>query len=659
MKLIISYLISLNRHLRQLILLFIDVLIIFLSILISFYIVLAKFYWPSNVLENNILPLIFLSPFIAIPIFYYFGLYRSIVRYFNKKGGFTLIKAVLVYSLFWSLLFFIIGIVNVSNLILLINSMVTFLLIGGSRLIIQYLLFITEKKSKNILTKRFLIFGAGEAGRQLASGFSQSFEFHLCAFVDEKKEIQGRELMGLPILKLEQLSDYIRIHRITDILLAIPSISRIEKNRILKLLQPLPLRIRTLPGLSQLLEGRVNVNDIKDLEIDDLLMREVTAPQESLLKKQVNDKIVLVTGAGGSIGKEICIQVFKRSPKILLLLELNEYALYIIHQELLSLSSKIEDKKKFKLPILIPILGSVQDQNILNKIFSKWKPSIIYHTAAYKHVPMVELNLVEGIKNNVLGTLILAKNAIENKVSNFVFISTDKAVKPTNVMGASKRVAEIIIQSIASEVELSFDFLNGDNSDSFVNKTNFSIVRFGNVLNSSGSVIPLFQKQIKNGGPITITDMNIERYFMTISEATQLVMQSGAMSDDNHVAEVFVLNMGDPVKIIDLAYRMIQMCGLNVKDKHNPHGDIEIKEIGLRTGEKLYEELLIGNNTHPTEHVKILKANEVFLNWDKLYVKMVSLKKSLDHNDLEKIFDILVELVEGYNPDIKKRNEFY
>ncbi len=652
---IISSLISRHPKINQFILLVIDIAIIIGSLLISFFIYQERIYLPTNVIENKILWLVFVAPLIALPIFYYFSLYRAIMHYLEIRASFAVIKAVSLYSLIWALIVIFSKVEGIPLSFLLINFMITLLGIGGSRIIIRYLLSLIRKSTRKIMSdtvSRVLIFGAGEAGRQLAFGLTHSFDYQLCGFVDENTQLHGRELMGCPILSYNNLSTYVREKKITDLLLAIPSLSRKERNRILHNLYSLPLRIRTLPGLFNLVHGQVYTTDLQDLDIDDLLMRQAIEPNEDLMKKQVNNKIILVTGAGGSIGSEICRQVLQRFPKTLILFELNEYALYSIHQELLSHIKKFEDYGNFYKPKLIPLLGSIQDEKRLNKIFMTLKPEVIYHTAAYKHVPMVEDNIAEGIKNNVFGTLIVAKISIEHEVSKFVFISTDKAVNPTNIMGASKRIAEMTIQSMAPEIKIFFNFLN-NNSSQFINKTNFSIVRFGNVLNSSGSVIPFFKKQIQNGGPITITDMNVSRYFMTISEAAQLVIQSGALSINQDVAEIFVLDMNEPVKIYDLACRMVKMSGLRIKDENNPNGDIAFEIIGLRPGEKLHEELLIGNNPQPTPNVKILKANEEFVVWDKLQEQLNLLKTALDKNDLETIFDILNILVKGY--DFKTR----
>ena len=521
---------------------------------------------------------------------------------------------------------------------------------------------------QGVTQTRCVIFGAGDAGRQLALGLAHTREYILTGFVDDSPELQGRDLMGVPILSLEHLEPFVQKNRVTDLLLAIPSISRKERNHILERLRPIPVRTRTLPGLVDLAQGRVNLSDLQELDVGDLLGRDIAEPDEELLKSQVSNQTVLVTGAGGSIGSEISRQILKRRPKVLLLLELSEYALYSIHQELQRLSAKLEgDGEPFLLPRVIPLLGSVQDERRLTELMQVWRPDVIYHAAAYKHVPMVEHNLAEGIKNNVFGTLAVAKVAIEQGVSNFVLISTDKAVHPTNGMGASKRVAEMVLQALVAESSPVFDTL-GEPLSQVERKTHLSMVRFGNVLDSSGSVVPLFRKQIADGGPITLTHPDITRYFMTIPEASQLVMQAGVLGSrfkeqgssgevqgerEVDAAAVFVLDMGEPVKIMELARRMVELSGMRVKEESFPHGDIEIEITGLRPGEKLYEELLIGDNPQPTEHPRILKAHEEFIPWDELQPHLHTLQIAVDNDDVEIIRSLLQKLVKGYQPDDK------
>ena len=401
-----------------------------------------------------------------------------------------------------------------------------------------------------------------------------------------------------------------------------PSLSRKRRNEILDQIQEVQVSVRTLPSVSDLAKGKVTISDLKELDIYDLLGRETVEPNQILLTKNIMNKIVMVTGAGGSIGSELCRQIIELSPQKLLLVEQSEFALYKVHQEL--------ERKRIKAKI-IPLLGSVREKDRIDKIISTWHPNTVYHAAAYKHVPLVEHNLSEGIKNNVLGTLFTAQAAINHKVENFVLVSTDKAVRPTNIMGASKRLAEMILQALAVENP----------------SLKLSIVRFGNVLGSSGSVVPKFREQIKEGGPITITHPEITRFFMTIPEASQLVIQAGAMATSG---DVFVLDMGKPVKIIQLAERMIELSGLSIKNQENPDGDIEIEITNLRPGEKLYEELLIGNNPKPTSHNRIMKAHETFLDWQKLEDKIEALTIALNKNDVQIVRQLLRKLVVDYQP---------
>lgn len=388
----------------------------------------------------------------------------------------------------------------------------------------------------------------------------------------------------------------------------------------------------TLSSLTDLAEGRVTISDLCELDIDDLLGRESIEPNLILLAKNITDRVVLVTGAGGSIGSELCRQIVKLQPIKLILVEINEYALYTIHTELENINKLLDSNEKI---MIVPLLTTVQDRKRMSDIMETWQPDTVYHAAAYKHVPLVEYNLIAGVENNVFGTLNTAQIAINKGVSSFILVSTDKAVRPTSVMGASKRLSEICLQAL-------FDFYSKKS------KTKLSMVRFGNVMDSSGSVIPRFRKQISDGGPITITHPDISRYFMTIPEAAQLVIQAGAMAKGG---EVFVLDMGEPVKIIDLAQRMIELSGLSIQNDNNLEGDIEITITGLRPGEKLYEELLIGENPQPTKHPKIQKANDQFIHWNKLENQLNCLKNLLSQNNVEEIIKLLQILVKDYNPN--------
>ena len=476
-----------------------------------------------------------------------------------------------------------------------------------------------------------MVYGSGEAGRQLVKAIQESTEISIKGFLDDDLNKQGCFIDGKRIYDPSNLSDLILKKKISLILLAIPSIPRKKRNEIIRHLLNYKIAVRTIPDISNLASGKSLITEFLDLDIDDLLGRIEVEPFPSLMKKNINSKTILVTGAGGSIGSELCRQIIKLKPNKLLLVEISEYALYSIHSELEPLKSSVTE--------IIPLIGSVQDKQRMGKIMKIFQPATIYHAAAYKHVPIVEHNLIEGLKNNLLGTHELSKLAIENNVNNFVFISTDKAVRPTNIMGATKRLAELCLQALDKrDLDLTKD----------IKSTKFSIVRFGNVLDSSGSVIPKFRDQIKNGGPITLTHKNINRYFMTITEAAQLVIQAGAMAKGG---DVFVLDMGNPIRIYDLAVKMIQLSGLSLRNDSNLKGDIEIQITGLRPGEKLYEELLLSKNPIKTNHPKIFRSKEPFIIYEKLSNEINVLKKLIDDNDIENILKMLKKIVIDYNPN--------
>ena len=470
--------------------------------------------------------------------------------------------------------------------------------------------------------KNVLIYGAGEAGRQLVFSLKNNTEFKVIGFLDDNKDLHQKVFSGKIVYSSSNLEKLIVSKNINLVFLAIPSIGRIKRNLIIKKLNKYKLTVKTLPSISQIIDGRVTVSDIKDLNIDDLLNRDQVKPDIKLLIKNIKKKIVLVTGAGGSIGSELCRQIIKLKPKKLLLLELNEFALYKIYEELKNYEKNMK---------IIPLLDDAQDQRKLEIIFETFCIDTVYHAAAYKHVPLVEENICSGVKNNVFSTLAVTNAAVVKKVSSLVLISSDKAVRPTNVMGASKRLAELYMQGVYNDLKSK--------------KINFSIVRFGNVLESSGSVIPKFKKQIIEGGPVTLTHKDVTRYFMTITEAAQLVIQAGAMGKHS---EVFVLNMGQSIKIIDLVNKMINLLGFTLKDNKNKDGDIVIKIIGLRPGEKLYEELLIGDNPQKTKHPKIQKINDPYIPLNKLKKKLNKLKKLISDNNSKEVKKLLDKLLKSY-----------
>ena len=568
--------------------------------------------------EFNFTPAL-ISLAIAIPIFWLFGLYRTIFRFTGISIIFTVLTSILVYGLLYFLVISVFSITGVPRSIGVLQPMLLFFAIITSRLGIKYLLSSNYKKSSD--KKNVLVYGAGESGRQLVVSLDNSPRFRVVGFLDDNVELHGQVILGKSIYASTKLENIIQNKDINFIFLALPSISRSKRNQIIEKLKKYKVSVKTLPSISEIVDGRITISDIKDLNIDDLLYREEVIPDIKLLNKNINSKTVLVTGAGGSIGSELCRQIVKLKPNKLLLLELNEYALYKIHSELKNYDNALK---------VIPLLANAQEQSKLEIIFETFRVNTVYHAAAYKHVPLVEENICEGVKNNVFSTLAVAKASVIKRVSNLVLISSDKAVRPTNIMGASKRLSELCMQGIYEHT--------GDN------KTNFSIVRFGNVLESSGSVIPKFKKQIKDGGPVTLTHKDVTRYFMTVTEAAQLVIQAGAMGKHS---EVFVLEMGESVKIIDLVHKMINLSGFSVKDDNNLMGDIEIKITGLRAGEKLYEELLIGDNPERTNHSKIQKIRDPYIPFNELELDLNNLKSLLDNNkvvEVKKLLDRLLKL---------------
>jgi FlaA1/EpsC-like NDP-sugar epimerase len=597
-----------------------DVSLCIFAVWLAFYLRLGEFIKISM----NELTVVATSIFIMIPVFYTFGLYRFIFRYAGLKDFIKIAQAIFIYGIIYAAIFTAFGVDGIPRTVGIIQPILLMLLVTSSRVAAT---FYSEFEYQTLLKKapkqNVLIYGAGSAGRQLAAAISADKESYLVGFIDDNQELHGHVLNGQPIYNPVDLPVLVNELEIKDILLAMPSVPRKRRNEILSQIREVQVSVRTLPSVSDLVQGKVTVSDLRELDIDDLLGRESVAPNKSLLAENITGKIVMVTGAGGSIGSELCRQILSLDPKKLLFVEQSEFALYNIHQEL--------EIKKTDMQ-LIPLLASVQDAHRMNEIMSTWHPHTVYHAAAYKHVPLVEHNLAEGLKNNVLGTLVTAQVAITHGVRNFVLISTDKAVRPTNIMGASKRLAEMILQALAEKNP----------------SVKLSMVRFGNVLGSSGSVVPKFRQQIRAGGPVTITHPNITRFFMTVSEASQLVIQAGAMATGG---DVFVLDMGKPIKIMDLAKRMIELSGLSLKNEQNPVGDIEIEITKLRPGEKLYEELLIGNNPESTSHPRIMKAHEAFVHWKQLEDQINIMTDALHANDVDVIRRLVDELVPDYQPN--------
>ena len=619
---------ALPRALKRLIVLLVDASLCVIAVSLAFYLRLGE--WVSlsaNAAYQPLLPTL-VSLGLALPIFVAFGLYRAIFRYSGWPALVTVGKAVGLYALVFMAIFTLVGVPGVPRTVGLIQPLLVLFLVGASRALARYWLgglYLSQLRLGTL--PKVLIYGAGSAGRQLANALANSYEMRVVGYLDDDDRLHGHVLNGLAIYSPQDLSGLVVSLGISDVLLALPTANRKRRNEILALMQQAKVSVRTLPSVMELAQGKVSTADLRELDIDDLLGRDSVPPNHILLGRNVTRKVVLVTGAGGSIGSELCRQILKLKPQTLLLVDQSEYALYEIHQELLE---KVQALGEGAVQ-LVPLLASVRDAERMREVITTWSPDTIYHAAAYKHVPLVEHNPAEALKNNVFGTRTVAQLAAEHGVSDVVLVSTDKAVRPTNIMGASKRLAELVLQALAAEP----------------GKTTFSMVRFGNVLGSSGSVVPKFRQQIKNGGPITLTHPEVTRFFMTIPEAAQLVIQAGAMAKGG---DVFVLDMGESVKIMDLAQRMIELSGLNERTEANPDGDIAIEITGLRPGEKLFEELLIGNDPQPTLHPRIMKASEEKMSWADLQDSLNAMQVALDVNDVGVLRRMLEQLVSGYHP---------
>ncbi|NWD77177.1 polysaccharide biosynthesis protein [Pseudomonas gingeri] len=591
------------------------------------------------------------APVVAIPLFIRFGLYRAVMRYFGNDALITIVKAVSLSALILGVVVYVYSNHQavVPRSIIFNYWWLSLVMVGGLRLAMrQYFLgdwFGTAQHmpfaNRDDGLPKVAIYGAGSAGNQLVAALRMGRAMRPVAFIDDDSGIADRNIAGLQVYKPKHIQQMIDVTGAQEILLAIPSSSRGRRREILALLEGYPLHVRSVPGFMDLASGRVKVDDIQEVDIADLLGRDTVPAQEELLERCITGRSVLVTGAGGSIGSELCRQILALRPRTLLLYEHSEFNLYSI---LCELEQRLERES---LSVrLLPILGSVRNQDKLLSVMKTWHVETVYHAAAYKHVPMVEHNIAEGVLNNVIGTLNTAQAALKAGVANFVLISTDKAVRPTNVMGSTKRLAEMTLQALSRELAPA---LFGDKANvSSVNKTRFTMVRFGNVLGSSGSVIPLFHKQIKTGGPLTVTHPKITRYFMTIPEAAQLVIQAGSMGQGG---DVFVLDMGEPVRIVELAEKMIHLSGLSVRTEKNPHGDIAIEFTGLRPGEKLYEELLIGDNVAATQHPMIMSAHEDMLSWEALKSRLHELMFAVESDDYVRVRQVLRDTVSGYAPD--------
>ncbi len=619
-----QWFLSRPRTTKRILSIFIDYIVVMLVLWMAFSLRLSTLYEPPV----SQFWLFFLAPLIAIPIFIKLGLYRAIVRYIGLDALWTIFKAIGLFTAIFATFVVLSGPYAglVPRTVYIINAVLLFLFVGGLRLYARWLFISTTRRPLTELdNQRFippvLIYGAGRAGAQLSALLKMGRQLRPVAFIDDEPTLYRQQINGLNVYRPRDLVKLIDKFHVRDVLLAMPSASRSRRSEILRSLEELPVHIRTLPDLTDIAEGKLEVSDIQEVDIADLLGREAVEPDPMLLTANITGKTVMVTGAGGSIGSELSRQIVRLKPSRLLLFEISEFALYQIEQELRHLATQVE---------VIALLGSVVDRTRLTSICQHFSVQTVYHAAAYKHVPMVEKNVGEGIRNNVFGTLHCAQAAIAAKVETFVLISTDKAVRPTNTMGASKRMAELVLQALAQE-----------------SVTRFTMVRFGNVLGSSGSVVPLFREQIAKGGPVTVTDPQIIRYFMTIPEAAELVIQAGAMGQGG---DVFVLDMGSSVKIVDLAKRMIHLSGFTVQNSENPDGDIEITFTGLRPGEKLFEELLIGENVSQTAHQKIMRAEEHVIPWQDLQLILTDLQHAMSVSDYEQIRSILGQYVDGFMP---------
>jgi FlaA1/EpsC-like NDP-sugar epimerase len=558
---------------------------------------------------------------ISLIVFTKTGLYRAVIRYMATKAFGTLAIGISISALVLATSTFILQ-AQIPRSSIIIYWFTAFTLLGLPRLFIRNIVSQLSATTKEAV----IIYGAGSQGIALMNALSNSENYRPIAFIDDNRKKQGSVIKGLKVHPSSNIQILNEQFNISKILLALGNASSSKRKRLIENITDFNLEILTTPAVQDIISGKAQIEEVKEVEIEDLLGRDCVIPNLELLSNDIKNKIVLITGAGGSIGSELCRQIIKQAPTKIILLELNEFSLYSIEQELMAYCSNYNECQTE----IVSILGSVQKQNRLETIFKTFKVQTIYHAAAYKHVPMVEHNVVEGVRNNIFGTWYCAEAAISAGVERFVLISTDKAVRPSNVMGASKRLAELVLQALTKR-----------QSD-----TLFCMVRFGNVLGSSGSVVPLFRKQIKSGGPITVTHPDITRYFMTIPEASQLVIQAGAMAKGG---DVFVLDMGDPIKITSLAKKMILLSGLTEKKDSEPSGDIEIKFTGLRPGEKLYEELLIGKNVEGSEHPRIMTANEIHLTWPETHNLLNKLDKACHDFKVDDVLRLLLEAPAAFN----------
>lgn len=613
---------TMKRSNKRLIMVFSDLIALPVALWSGYALRLSE-WWPEFYLRSSWW--LFLAlPIVGVYVFMRLGLYRAVVRFMGAQAIWAVIKGVMLLAVFLWAMATLFQINPFPRSVPINFALAALVYVGGSRLLVRH--YYHWLLSSYVNKDAVLIYGAGGVGVQLSAALSDGREYYPVGFIDDDESLWGSTIKGLPVYGVDTISKLIISENVKHILLAIPNVTNIRRKEILAKIENFNAHVQTVPSMPELLSGEASITQLREIQIEDLLGRDSVLAEESLLKKCIADQVVMVTGAGGSIGAELCRQVLAQEPKILLLFDINEYNLYQIEQELKNtLSIKSPTTKLFSL------LGCVNNRERVRNILRKFSVNTIYHAAAYKHVPIVEENIIEGITNNVCGTRVIAEEADRLKINHFILISTDKAVRPTNIMGASKRLAELILQNLS-------------NMDT---ETIFSMVRFGNVLGSSGSVVPLFRKQIQRGGPLTVTHKEITRYFMTISEAASLVIQAGSMAQGG---DVFVLDMGEPVKIVDLAKRMVHLSGLDIRNEDNPKGDISIEYTGLRPGEKLYEELLVGDSVVGTGHAKIMKANEDFLSADQLNKFLFDMESACNQCDYIRLRGILQKAVVGYTP---------
>lgn len=620
---------SLPRVVKRIIVLGVDASLCILTVWLAYYLRLDQ--WIPLSGHATFRPLISAlgAVALALPIFIVFGLYRAIFRYAGSASMLTVLQACTVYGVLYAAIFTAFGIPGVPRSIGLLQPVLLLLAVTASRAVAHvWLGGLYRLRLRELPARKVLIYGAGSSGRQLAAALADNRERRLLGFLDDDPRLHGQLLNGHPVHPPSRLPALVERQEITDVLLALPSIGRKRRNEILDAMRTAHVTVQTLPSLDQLVDGQVQVSDLREPDVDDLLGREPVVPDPALMERNIRGKVVMVTGAGGSIGSELCRQILARAPRTLVLVERSEFALYSIERAL---------QPHTLACLLVPVLADAGDAKRMDEVLERWRPHTIYHAAAYKHVPLVEANPGEGLRNNALGTHALARCALRHEVQDFVLISTDKAVRPSSVMGASKRLAEIVLQVLHAESQAQGRCT-----------TCFSMVRFGNVLGSSGSVVPLFRQQIRDGGPVTVTHPEVTRYFMTVPEAAQLVIQAGAMARGG---EVFVLDMGEPVRIVDLARRMIELSGLSVRDEARPEGDIAIAFTGLRPGEKLIEELLLGDDPAPTEHPRILRARETHPGREELEHALQRITQAIDRLDPEGMLDALRAIVPEYRPN--------